>query len=246
MWEAKVYKNLNELDEETIACASTPNENESTVYTSNRPTQVRRYNNSMRITRNNTNNPPSNHNYSRIRSAAGDLHMNPDEQLREYKKYSISTPRTNLNQILNNHIPKMKFLGVENNYQVLVMELMGSSLESIFQRENREFDLKTVIMLGCQMIDVLEYIHKKNFIHRDMKPDNFLMGTGNRKKQVFLCDFGLSKKYMSRTTGHIEFRSDKSLTGTARYASLNCHRGYEQSRRDDLEALGYVLLYFLT
>ncbi|VTJ87508.1 Hypothetical predicted protein [Marmota monax] len=95
------------------------------------------------------------------------------------------------------------------------------------------------------MISRIEYIHSKNFIHRDVKPDNFLMGLGKKGNLVYIIDFGLAKKYRdARTHQHIPYRENKNLTGTARYASINTHLGIEQSRRDDLESLGYVLMYF--
>ena len=96
------------------------------------------------------------------------------------------------------------------------------------------------------MIARIEYVHSKGFLHRDIKPDNFLMGLGRKAIQVYIIDFGLAKKYQhSSTNRHIPYRENKNLTGTARYASCNTHLGIEQSRRDDLESLGYVLLYFL-
>ncbi|KAK3085808.1 hypothetical protein FSP39_008909 [Pinctada imbricata] len=130
-------------------------------------------------------------------------------------------------------------------YNILVMDLLGPSLEDLFNFCSRRFTMKTVLMLADQMIGRIEYVHNKNFIHRDIKPDNFLMGIGRHCNKVFLIDFGLAKKYRdSRTRTHIPYREDKNLTGTARYASINAHLGIEQSRRDDMESLGYVLMYF--
>ena len=96
------------------------------------------------------------------------------------------------------------------------------------------------------MISRLEFIHLRNFLHRDVKPDNFLIGTGKNKNLVYAIDFGLAKKYRDSKTGlHIPYREGKSLTGTARYASVNTHRGIEQARRDDVESVGYIMVYFL-
>lgn len=126
----------------------------------------------------------------------------------------------------------------------LVMELMGKSLEQLFAACNRYFSLKTVLMLGEKMVDRIEYLHHRNYVHRDIKPDNFVFDIeGDR---LHLIDYGLAKEFRNPTTfKHREMRTDKSLTGTARYASLRTHQGYEQSRRDDLESVGFCMVYFL-
>ena len=100
-------------------------------------------------------------------------------------------------------------------------------------------------MIADQMIKRVEYIHSRRIIHRDIKPDNFTIGHGRNAHRIFIIDFGLAKKYMSSRGEHIKYREGKGLTGTARYASINTHLGIEQSRRDDLESLGYLFLYFL-
>lgn len=143
-------------------------------------------------------------------------------------------------------ISSIKWSGTDGDDNVLVLDLLGPSLEDLFVYSGRKFSLKTVLMLADQMITRIEFVHSKGFLHRDIKPDNFLMGLGRKANQVYIIDFGLAKRYRdSSTNRHIPYRENKNLTGTARYASCNTHLGIEQSRRDDLESLGYVLLYFL-
>ena len=144
-------------------------------------------------------------------------------------------------------IPFIKSFGYSREYNVLIMELMGKSLEDIFESlPIKKMTVNCVGKLGLQMIEILEYIHNKHIIHRDIKPDNFVMGKKEKSKYLYLLDFGLAKKYRSSTTlKHYPMIKKKNLTGTARYASINALNGLTQSRRDDLEAVGYVMLYFL-
>jgi len=142
-------------------------------------------------------------------------------------------------------IPEVKSFGVFGKYKILVETLLGDSIEVIFNSKNQNFTLKDVCMIAIQLLDRLEFIHSKFIIHRDLKPDNIMVDL-ETKRIIYLIDFGLAKKYRSsRTLRHIKFTIPRRLTGTARYASVNALRGTEQSRRDDLESLGYILIYLI-
>ena len=143
------------------------------------------------------------------------------------------------------NIPFIKSYGYSGDFNVLVMQLLDKSLEDLINKYNT-FSIKTVAMLGYQMVNILQYIHDRHIIHRDIKPDNFVMGAQEDNAKLYILDFGLAKKYRSsRTLVQYPYVKKKKLTGTARYASIHALEAYEQSRRDDLESVGYVLMYFL-
>ena len=141
------------------------------------------------------------------------------------------------------HVYKFR-QGHKHNY--LIMELLCKSLDKLFSECKKNFSNKTIFQIGYQMIQRIEYVHSKGYIHRDIKPGNFVIGKGPNSKKLYLIDFGLSKKYIDKITNrHIPYKEGKGLTGTARYVSLFTHYGIEQSRRDDIEGIAYNLIYLV-
>ncbi|RKP29700.1 kinase-like protein [Metschnikowia bicuspidata] len=162
-------------------------------------------------------------------------------QLRdEYRSYRI------LGDVCG--VPKTYFFGQEGVHNILVIDLLGPSLEDLFDWCGRKFSTKTVVQVAKQMLQRMLDIHEHNLVYRDVKPDNFLVGKPNtpQANMVYIVDFGMAKQYRDpKTKVHIPFREKKALSGTARYMSINTHLGREQLRRDDLESLGHVFMYFL-
>ena len=159
-------------------------------------------------------------------------------QLLEYESYVLAS-------LQGFGIPKLISNGRSGNNNVLIFELLGKSLMQILRETQKCFTLNDICMMGIQMMDRMEFIHSKYFIHRDIKPDNFVIGLED-PSIIYLIDFGLSKKYRSSTTKkHVQFAVTKKLTGTLNFVSVNATRGLVQSRRDDLESIGYVLLFSL-
>ena len=144
-------------------------------------------------------------------------------------------------------VPRIKSFGYKGTFIILVMELLGKSLDKIFNElPSKKMSLRCVCNIALQLLSILEIMHNNNVIHRDIKPGNISIGIKEKSKYIYLLDFGLSKKYIDdETNKHYKFEKKNKLIGNARYSSINALEGGTQSRRDDLESLGYLLLFFL-
>jgi len=144
--------------------------------------------------------------------------------------------------------PEVYDLNQTRNHKFFAMEMLGENLEALFERCNRSWSPKTVVHVAIQLMTRLETFHgRTGYVHRDIKPENLVMGKGDKKSTMYLVDLGLAKSFRDKDTGeHIPSypKPRKSLTGTARYASVRAHLGEDQTRRDDMESAGYVLVYF--
>uniref|UniRef100_A0A6B2LBQ9 non-specific serine/threonine protein kinase n=1 Tax=Arcella intermedia TaxID=1963864 RepID=A0A6B2LBQ9_9EUKA len=144
------------------------------------------------------------------------------------------------------NIPKIYHYGQDGDYRVLIMDLLGPSLAELFTFQIEKFSLKTVCMLAIKMITTVEHLHSKGYLHRDIKPGNFVMGRGVNGNEIYLIDYGLASAYIDHNNQHIPYNTNARFHGTDKYASVNTHRKIEPGRRDDMESLGYLWIYFLT
>lgn len=139
-------------------------------------------------------------------------------------------------------VPNVKWFGKEEGCYYMVIQLLGDSLEVIKQRKRR-FSLQLTLQIGIQTLEILSSIHERGLVHRDIKPDNFLLGM--QDSIIYLIDFGFCKTYIKNgDREHILMKTNKQLIGSPNYASINSHNLMELSRRDDLESVGYMLCYF--
>jgi hypothetical protein len=138
-------------------------------------------------------------------------------------------------------VPKIKWYGKDETNYYMVIDLFGKSLQDLMDK-NKKMSFKLVLQIGINILTILMKVHNNGFVHRDIKPENFLL-TLNKPTKVILIDFGLCKPYLINNI-HIEFKNKHKFMGTLNFASINAHNLYEQSRRDDLESVAYMLIYF--
>ena len=145
----------------------------------------------------------------------------------------------------NEGFPKVYLITPLDDVLIMVMELLGDNLQKLIKsQKEKKFSLKTTLMLGIQILKRIQTLHENNFIHRDIKPENFTIGLKKMNNTIYMIDYGLTRKYCDSHKNHIPYKEGKNLTGTALYASIYTQKGIEQSRRDDLESLGYMMVYF--
>lgn len=139
--------------------------------------------------------------------------------------------------------PAVYFFGTYGNTWMLIMEMLGKNLEAVFEACGRKFSLKSILFITIQLLKRFEVIHHNKILYRDVKPENFLFGVGSNT--VNIIDFGLSQYYVDESGQHIPFKYINKIVGTTRYMSTNAHQCFQQSRRDDLVSIAYVIIYFL-
>ena len=145
----------------------------------------------------------------------------------------------------NDGFPKVYLVTPLDDVLIMVMELLGENLQKLLMNSpHKKFTLKTTLMLAIQILSRIKTLHENNYIHRDIKPENFTIGLKKYKNTIYMIDYGLTRKFCDSHKNHIPYKEGKHLTGTALYASIYTHKGIEQSRRDDLESLGYMMIYF--
>ena len=169
------------------------------------------------------------------------------KKLPDKRKLLLLQKETEIVRDLSNEegFPKLKIFFKENKRGFLVMSYLGDNLSNLFHYNQGRFSLKTVCMVALQILTRIETLHSKFYIHRDIKLENITIGPDNNYKTLYLIDFGLSKSYLDEDGNHLKMRTDKGMVGTVRYSSIYTQQGIEQSRRDDLISIGYLLVYLL-
>jgi serine/threonine protein kinase len=183
----------------------------------------------------------------------GSIYRGQNLRTREYVAVKVE-PIENKTKLLKNEsliyhylnnslgIPCVKWFGKDDNNYYMVINLLGKSLQQVKDNVGT-FSLQLVLKIGILIIELLKTIHEKGLVHRDIKPENFLLGIKKEDKNIYIIDFGFCKSYMIDNK-HINIKKTHNLIGSKMYASINSHNFIELSRRDDLESLGYMLIYF--
>lgn len=139
--------------------------------------------------------------------------------------------------------PQIQWEGVQGDFYCVVISILGPNTQELFKFCNKQFSLKTILWIGIQMLNRLQVFHNHGYLHRDLKPESICIGAGKKAGIVHLTDFQLVKRFVCPNTGqHLKHLPNKGVIGTKRYISLNAHVGNQQSRADDLIALGTVLV----
>lgn len=178
------------------------------------------------------------------------------EQVRDPSRISLPREVETLNALWKDSLPQgvvqlfhFEEALVASEYNCIVMEKLGENLRECLNSCGGKFTLQTTVLIADQILQRIEYLHSKGIMHRDIKPSNFMFGIGRKIHHVYLIDFGLSKAYWNGGNfgkgKHISAKTGYKVGGTPRYLSINGHKGKEQSRRDDLESLGYMFIHFL-
>ena len=183
----------------------------------------------------------------------GSIYRGQNKRTREYvaikiepieKQTKLLKNESAVYQYLNNNlgIPNVKWFGKDNINYYMVIDLLGESLQQVKNKVGT-FSLRLILKMGILIIELLKTIHEKGLVHRDIKPENFLLGIKKEDKNIYIIDFGFCKTYMVDDK-HIIQKKTHNLIGSYTYASINAHKFLELSRRDDLESVGYMLIYF--
>ncbi len=142
------------------------------------------------------------------------------------------------------NIPTLYAAGTEGKFNYMVLDLLEQSVEQLRIDYGEQLSLKVVLHLAGQMLTIVEEIHARGIIHCDLKPANFLLKTNAKQiSELYLIDFGLAKCFLDEKSRHVTIKTNEQMVGTIRYMSLNTHHGLTASRRDDLESIGYILLF---